>query len=94
MMMMKKKKKKNGDGQSAALRPIDTGTGGEKKQNKRRTISYRVFLLFLFPTEFSFFFLSYQTKKNQREICSASIEKRDDIFYFVVHLTFLWCVGG
>ena len=65
-----------------------------KKQNKRRTISYRVFLLFLFPTEFSFFFLSYQTKKNQREICSASIEKRDDIFYFVVHLTFLWCVGG
>ena len=34
-----------------------------KKQNKRRTISYRVFLLFLFPTEFSFFFLSYQTKE-------------------------------
>ena len=90
--MMKKKKKKNGDGQSAALRPIDTGTGGEKNKTKDERFLTEFFFCFCFLPSFHFFFSHIKQKKSKRD--SASIEKRDDIFYFVVHLTFLWCVGG
>ena len=89
-MMMKKKKKKNGDGQSAALRPIDTGTGGEKNKTKDERFLTEFFFCFCFLPSFHFFSSHIKQKKIKERFVRRRL--RNAMIFFI--LLFIWLFFG